>query len=411
MQSYYFYQHPTAQHTYVQKQPIAEQEAEFIWVECSRDDVVNRAEHWQQDIYAATGLWMNEYHLRDILNLEHPCAFDTLEDYDLLIFRKLITPDDQIKLDTQAAEKHERVFGLATTPISFMLTPQVLITVREQGNKEVESYIQRMETVLSRPIEEHNKPRKLPATPLDLTLRLLNNMVDGYLDLRVPLTRRVEFWQQELLQGHRRFTKWHQLLQENMAFQQVENLCEEQIETLQELRDEIVDNYSHLKGKKRSEKQDIMLVRVDDLISHIERIQKHTIRLRNAVQAAIDLHFSAIANQTNENMRILAIITAIFAPLTLLTGVYGMNFEFIPGLKSPTGFWIMLGIMLMTTLILLYYFYRRHLVGRGEKSVIDMLAQQHADQHMNLFWFIDYEPIKQTVKGTIKDLEKITKLK
>lgn len=411
MQSYYFYQHPTAQHTYVQKQPIAEQEAEFIWVECSREDVVNRAEHWQQDIYAATGLWMNEYHLRDILNLEHPCAFDTLEDYDLLIFRKLITPDDQIKLDTQATEKHERVFGLATTPISFMLTPQVLITVREQGNKEVESYIQRMETVLSRPIEEHNKPRKLPATPLDLTLRLLNNMVDGYLDLRVPLTRRVEFWQQELLQGHRRFTKWHQLLQENMAFQQVENLCEEQIETLQELRDEIVDNYSHLKGKKRSEKQDIMLVRVDDLTSHIERIQKHTIRLRNAVQAAIDLHFSAIANQTNENMRILAIITAIFAPLTLLTGVYGMNFEFIPGLKSPTGFWIMLGIMLMTTLILLYYFYRRHLVGRGEKSVIDMLAQQHADQHMNLFWFIDYEPIKQTVKGTIKDLEKITKLK
>ena len=110
-------------------------------------------------------------------------------------------------------------------------------------------------------------------------------------------------------------------------------------------------------------------------------------------------------------MRIFAIITAIFAPLTLLTGVYGMNFEFIPGLKSPTGFWIMLGIMLMTTLILLYYFYRRHLVGRGEKSVIDMLAQKHADQHINLFWFIDYEPIKQTVKGTIKDLEKITKLK
>ncbi len=411
MQSYYFYQHPTAQHTYVQKQPIAEQEAEFIWVECSRDDVVNRAEHWQQDIYAATELWMNEYHLRDILNLEHPCAFDTLEDYDLLIFRKLITPDDQIKLDTQAAEKHERVFGLATTPISFMLTPQVLITVREQGNKEVESYIQRMETVLSRPIEEHNKPRKLPATPLDLTLRLLNNMVDGYLDLRVPLTRRVEFWQQELLQGHRRFTKWHQLLQENMAFQQVENLCEEQIEALQELRDEIVDNYPHLRGKKRSEKQDIILVRLDDLTSHIERIQKHTIRLRSAVQTAIDLHFSAIANQTNENMRILAIITAVFAPLTLFTGIYGMNFEFMPGLKHAQAFWIMLGVMVMTTLLLLYYFYRRHMVGRGEKSVIDMLAQQHSDQHMSLFWFLDYEPIKQTVKGTLKEVEKLTKLK
>lgn len=146
---------------------------------------------------------------------------------------------------------------------------------------------------------------------------------------------------------------------------------------------------------------------MDDLSSHIERIQKHTTRLRSAIQAAIDLHFSAIANQTNENMRILAIITAIFAPLTLLTGIYGMNFEYIPGLKSPMGFWVMLGLMLASTLLLLYYFYRQHLVGRGEKSVIDMLAQQHRNQHTNLFWFLDYEPIKQTMK----EVEKITKFK
>lgn len=418
MQSFYFYHHPTAQHIYVQKQKLQDIEPEFIWLDCTREDVVCQPEQWQQKIFDSVQLWLNEYHLRDILNLEHPCTFDTLDDYDLLIFRKMITPDDEIKLDANAKEKHERIFGLATTPISFILTPQVLITVREQGNKDIERYLQRIETVLARPIDEHNKPRKLPSTPLDLALRLLNNMVDGYLDLRVPLTKRVEHWQQELLQGHQRFTKWHQLLQENMAFQQVENLCEEQIETMQELRDEIVDNYSHLKGKKRSEKQDIMLVRVDDLSSHIERIQKHTTRLRGAVQAAIDLHFSAVANQTNENMRILAIITAIFAPLTLLTGIYGMNFEFIPGLKSPMGFWVMLAIMLMTTLLLIYYFYRRHLVGRGEKSVIDMLAQQQGEQHVNLLWFMDYEPIKQTVKDTVRgtkktmrEIEKLTGLK
>lgn len=411
MQTYYFYQHPTAQHIYVQDRPEHGVDAEFIWVDCTREDVVNRAETWQKEIQNISQLWINEYHLRDILNLEHPCAFDTLDDYDLLIFRKLITPDDSIATGESALEKHERVFGLATTPISFMLTPQILITVREQGNKVIESYLQRIQTLMTRPIDEHHKPRKLANTPLDLALRLLNNMVDGYLDLRVPLTRRVEFWQQELLQGHRRFTKWHQLLQENMGFQQIENLCEEQIDALQELRDEIVDNYPHLKGKKRSEKQDIMLVRVDDLSSHIERIQKHTMRLRSAVQSAMDLHFSAIANQTNENMRILAIITAIFAPLTLLTGIYGMNFEFIPGLKSPTGFWIMLGIMLMTTILLIYYFYRRHLVGRGEKSVIDMLAQEHGDQHMNLFWFMDYEPIKKSVKVTLKEVEKLSKMK
>ena len=411
MQVYYFYQHPTEHHIFVQKELHAEAELEFLWVDCTRDDVVNRADAWQKKIYAHTDIALNEFHVKDILNLEHPCAFDTMDDYDLLIFRKLITPDDAIKAGEQALEQHEKFFGLATTPISFMITPQVLITVREQGNKAIENYISRMEIILTRPLPEQNKPRKLAVTPLDLALRLLNSMVDGYLDLRVPLTRRVEFWQQELLQGHRRFSKWNQLLQENMAFQQVENLCEEQIDTLQELRDEIVDNYPHLKGKKKPERQDVMLIRMDDLVSHIERIQKHTVRLRAAVQAAMDLHFSAIANQTNENMRILAIITAVFAPLTLLTGIYGMNFEFIPGLKSPIGFLSMLLVMLITTVLLVYYFYRRHLVGRGEKSVIDMLAQQHKDQHINLLWFLDYGPIKQPVKEMIKEVEKLTKLK
>lgn len=411
MQVYYFYLHPTEHHVFVQKEKNEALEPEFVWIECTREDVVNRAEVWQTELLPHSHFCLNEFHVKDILNLEHPCVLDSLDDYDLLIFRKLITPDDEIKADDQAIEQHEKLFGLATTPISFIVNSQVLITVREQGNKAVENYISRLEIHFSRSAQEQSKPRKLPATPLDLCLRLLNSMVDGYLDLRVPLTRRVEFWQQELLQGHRRFTKWNQLLQENMAFQQVENLCEEQMDALQELQDEIVDNYPHLKGKKKSERQDIMLVRMNDLVSHIERIQKHTMRLRASIQAAIDLHFSAIANQTNENMRILAIITAIFAPLTLLTGIYGMNFEFIPGLKSPIGFWSMLMIMLITTILLLYYFYRRHLVGRGERSVIDLLAQQHKGQHVNLLWFLEYEPIKQSVKDTMKEVEKLTKLK
>ena len=411
MQIYYFYLHPELHTIYVRKDRDETLELAFIWIDCSREDVVGRSELWQQEIHKYGNILFNEYHLKDILNLEHPCIFDTLDDYNLLIFRKLITPDDQIKTNDQSLEIHEQIFGLSTTPISFITTPQVLVTVREVGNKAIESYVQRIETISNKVIEDQNKPRKLPNNPLDLSLRLLNVMIDGYLDLRLPLSRRIEHWQKELLQGHQRFTKWHQLLQENMAFQQIENLCEEQIECLQKLRDEIVENYGHLKVKKRSEGQDIILVRMDDLSSHIERIQKYIARLRSAVQAAIDLHFSAVANQTNENMRILAIITAVFAPLTLLTGIYGMNFEFIPGLKSPTGFWIMLSIMLITTLLLLYYFYRRHLVGRGEKSVIDMLAQQNKDQHMNLFWFLDETPIKQTVKGTLKTLENLTKFK
>ena len=338
MQIYYFYLHPELHTIYVRKDRDETLELAFIWIDCSREDVVGRSELWQKEIHKYGNILINEYHLKDILNLEHPCIFDTLDDYNLLIFRKLITPDDQIKTNDQSLEIHEQIFGLSTTPISFITTPQVLVTVREVGNKAIESYVQRIETISNKVIEDQNKPRKLPNNPLDLSLRLLNVMIDGYLDLRLPLSRRIEHWQKELLQGHQRFTKWHQLLQENMAFQQIENLCEEQIECLQKLRDEIVENYGHLKVKKRSEGQDIILVRMDDLSSHIERIQKYIARLRSAVQAAIDLHFSAVANQTNENMRILAIITAVFAPLTLLTGIYGMNFEHMPELGWKFGY-------------------------------------------------------------------------
>ncbi|MCU4378233.1 magnesium transporter CorA family protein [Acinetobacter haemolyticus] len=407
MQLYYFYRHNSENTIFMSVQEQQQHTLEFLWVDSLRQDLVNHSETWQNNIYEQTGLVLNEFHMRDLLNIEHPCAFDTVEEYDLLVFRKLISADDQIYENDPVLDVHESVFGLATTPMSFILTPRILVSVREQGNMAVENYVQRLQMVMERAILEQNKPRKLPSTPADLCLRLLNSMIDGYLNLRTPLTRRVEYWQQQLLQGNRRFKQWHQLFHEDMAFQQIENLCEEQIETLQEFRDELVDNYHHVVGERKYKTQDILLVRLNDLMSHIERVQKHTLRLRNAIQSAIDLHFSATANQTNENMRILAIITAVFAPLTLLTGIYGMNFEFIPGLKSPVGFWIMLGVMLMTTILLLYYFYQQHLVGRGERSVIDLLAQQHKQRNINLLWFLDYEPIKQT----LKEVEKMTKLK
>lgn len=407
MQHYFFYRHNTEKYLFISQEQQHEHTLIFQWIDSIREDIVNHADEWHATIQQKTGLNINEFHIQDILNIDHPCNFDTMEDYDVLIFRKIVTPEDHIENNEKTTEHRESLFGLITTPISFILSQNILISVREQGNNAIDHYVQRFDTILKRSKEEQNKPRKLPNTPIDLTLRMLNVIIDGYLELRTPLTRRVEHWQRELLQGRKRFNQWQQLFQENMAFQQVENLCEEQIETLQELRDELVENYHHLMQDTSTDARDYLLVRMNDLVSHLERTQKHSSRLSMAIKSAIDLHFNAIANQTNENMRILAIITAIFAPLTLLTGVYGMNFEFIPGLKSPEGFWIMLFVMLLSTILLMYYFYQQHLVGRGEKSVIELLAQQKRQHNVNLFGFLEYEPIKQT----LKEVEKITKLK
>ncbi|EYT25779.1 putative cobalt/magnesium uptake transporter domain protein [Acinetobacter sp. 1564232] len=117
MQVYYFYRHQADGYVFLSREQHHEHILEFFWVDSVRADVVNHNEEWQQKIQQLSGVVINEFHMRDIANIEHPCAFDTLEEYDLLIFRKLVTPDDEIK----NGESHESVFGLATTPISFIL--------------------------------------------------------------------------------------------------------------------------------------------------------------------------------------------------------------------------------------------------------------------------------------------------
>lgn len=58
-------------------------------------------------------------------------------------------------------------------------------------------------------------------------------------------------------------------------------------------------------------------------------------------------------------MKILTIVTAIFVPLSFLAGVYGMNFENMPELKSRSGYFVLLGVMGTIATILLLVFRRR----------------------------------------------------
>lgn len=64
------------------------------------------------------------------------------------------------------------------------------------------------------------------------------------------------------------------------------------------------------------------------------------------------------AERTNHNLYILSIVTAVFLPITLITGVFGMNVAGLPGLQTPESFWwVILGMAMtaMTTLLLLYW--------------------------------------------------------
>ncbi|MCI0921664.1 CorA family divalent cation transporter [Sphingobacterium rhinopitheci] len=73
----------------------------------------------------------------------------------------------------------------------------------------------------------------------------------------------------------------------------------------------------------------------------------------------LSIYFNIESNHTNEIMRLLTIISVFFMPLTFVTGLYGMNFENMPGLKSPYGYISTVGIMLCISVLILYLFKKK----------------------------------------------------
>jgi magnesium transporter len=93
----------------------------------------------------------------------------------------------------------------------------------------------------------------------------------------------------------------------------------------------------------------------------------HVRRLEQSAETAVQMHFNAQSHRTNEIMRTLTVLTAIFLPLNLIAGIFGMNFEFIPLLHLSNGFWIAMSFMLLTALGLVLFFWRKHYLERSAR--------------------------------------------
>jgi magnesium transporter len=84
---------------------------------------------------------------------------------------------------------------------------------------------------------------------------------------------------------------------------------------------------------------------------------------RALLGSVLETYRGAVADQTNEIMRVLTVFSAILLPLTLLSGIYGMNFVQIPLSQRAAGFWMIVGIMFLIAIALWVYFARRGFIG------------------------------------------------
>lgn len=113
-----------------------------------------------------------------------------------------------------------------------------------------------------------------------------------------------------------------------------------------------------------------------DVYDHLLRISDLSESYRDLVAGLFDIHFSVTASRTNEVTKVLAIFSAIMLPLSLIAGIYGMNFENMPETKTENGYYYTLGFMLIIGLALLYYFWRKGWIFEGNHS--DRAARKEA---------------------------------
>lgn len=103
----------------------------------------------------------------------------------------------------------------------------------------------------------------------------------------------------------------------------------------------------------------LMLPYFRDLRDSLIRQEETLATLGDALLVSFDLFLNKSASQANEGIKVLTALTAITMPPILFGTWYGMNFEYMPEIASPYGYWVSLGVMLVSTACMFLWCRRR----------------------------------------------------
>ena len=349
----------------------------FVWVACSRPAFQARLGEIQSRLQTLVGLQLVDLHVADLLNAQLPSHYDYTSQYDLLVFRRLATingdtPDEQRAAANDTAPPLKRrgppvLRRIDTSPVGFAVFDQLLLTVHPTDCAVRDAYAARLLTAAPPDMREGRATLvsgvRHPASTADLMMRLVNLMVDGYLDLRRELTRQLDHWQSQLLKPRARYVNWNSLLDARLSLHQLDEICEDQRSALQDWIDAL-ETWAPPESPTGLRDLELLKVRSRDVLEHIERVVHHVRRLEQSTEAAVQMHFSVQSNRTNDIMRTLTALTAVFLPLNLIAGIFGMNFEFLPLIHKQDGFWWALSAMMAIAVGLVALFWRKRYLAR-----------------------------------------------
>ncbi len=358
----------------------------YLWIACEREHLALLHAPIQAALQSLCGVQLLDLHISDLLNQQLPSRYDYTSQYDLLVFRRLAA--NAAEMEAKALPPVQPLSDLPprgglpilrridTSPVGFVVFDRILLSVHPGDCGVRDSYAARLLATggadapshpgLGTPDARSAGARGVPASPADMMLRIVNQMVDGYLALRRELSHQLDHWQAELIDPKTRFNNWGALLNARLSLHQLDELCEDQ-------RAAVLDWSESIKAWPQADtaasqrERDLLQVRSRDVLEHIERVVHHVQRLEQSAETAVQMHFNAQSHRANEIMRTLTVLTAIFLPLNLIAGIFGMNFEFIPFLHQSNGFWFAMGAMLLIAVTLVLVFSRKRYLDRSTR--------------------------------------------
>lgn len=257
----------------------------------------------------------------DILNLSiddaqrdrHPPKVEQLPGYLFLIWRGLHAQTDSM--------------DFRTIQIAMWMSDNLLITRHSEDSPSIDKAWALAETGKT-------------STPQHLLYHVLRNVVDRYTPVITGLEERLEVIEDEIINKAD-----DKLLAELLGYSR----------QLKKMRRILRYHERYARELLSDDVPQITLSsEFQDVLEHNERLASLSDMYHEIVGDLINGYLSVASHKLNQIMRVLTVVTVIIAPLSVLVGVYGMNFDNMPELHTQNGYYVLLGVMgsIVTGLIL-----------------------------------------------------------
>jgi magnesium transporter len=280
----------------------------------------------QIDILEQFGECLNVHPLvlEDVLNTEQRPKLDDYGEY-LFVVLKMFRYDDQS--GEMEAEQ-----------ISLVLGANFVVSLQEKPGDIFDPIRERIR-------DGKGRIRKMEADYL--AYALIDTIVDHYFVVLEQIGEKIEFLEEELITNPTPET-----------LQTIHNLKRDLIflrKSVWPLR-EVIGSLERGESSLIGESINVYL---RDVYDHTIQVIDTMETFRDMISSMLDIYLSSISNRMNEVMKVLTIIATIFIPLTLIAGIYGMNFKYMPELEWPWGYPTAWVIMLGIAAVMLVYFRRK----------------------------------------------------